>query len=188
MCTHTAFTKHALRRVCHAVLLPGYYAATMSSGAITEARPCPQKYFCPGGQPLQAGNPPAVNAQDTTLQLCPNGLWTRAPGASAALDCCKSVHSCSETPLHVVDTVNATAQHWLFAKHVFVWRRLQKVLQCAWLTLIAVCCCCSDPTWFLHRVGGDHQVCGRQLQGWLDDCSQCIVLHVLRHWCVCCGG
>jgi hypothetical protein len=78
-----------------AVLVAGYYAAALSNSSITEARPCPQKYFCPGGQPLGAANPPQRIAQDTTLQLCPTGLWTQAPGATQALDCCEFLGSCA---------------------------------------------------------------------------------------------
>lgn len=188
-CTQ-GLTQRTLHLVCHAVLVAGYYAAAMSSGAVTEARPCPQKYFCPGGQPLQQASLPAVNALDTTLQLCPNGLWTQAPGATKALDCCK-LPGCSEPLLHVAAAVGRHL-HWaqpgtVHALSAPVTEALHQACPSRSRSLAAAAAC-SDPSWVLHSCWGDHQVRGRQLQGWLGYCIHCNSLHVLRHWCVRCRG
>lgn len=74
-----------------AVLLPGLFAASIAeSGAITATGFCPQGFVCPGGQPARVfdpSNPSALPASATTVQACPEGLWTKKVGSTSLSEC-----------------------------------------------------------------------------------------------------
>jgi hypothetical protein len=75
-----------------AVLLPGVFAASIApSGAITATGFCPQGSVCPGGKPAQPFNPTgnlsASSVSNTTVQACPDGMWTKEVGSRSLLDC-----------------------------------------------------------------------------------------------------
>lgn len=76
-----------------AVLLPGYYAASIApSGAITAAAACPQKYWCQGGVPGQVfdpSNPAGLSPSEPSIQLCAQGTWTQDLGAVSPDQCCE---------------------------------------------------------------------------------------------------
>lgn len=77
-----------------AVLLPGFFAMKLSAnGTITQAQPCPQGYFCPGGianRTFDPSNLLSMPLDEATIQRCAGGMWTREVGASAADQCCES--------------------------------------------------------------------------------------------------
>lgn len=91
---HTPNVLAARNSIAPAALLPGFYAAALSGdGAITAAAQCPQRYVCPGGRPTSAFSPadPTITllAADSTIQLCPDGTWTKEPGATSVEQCCE---------------------------------------------------------------------------------------------------
>jgi hypothetical protein len=70
----------------------GLYAAAMTGPVVTATRRCPQRMWCPGGRPEAAFNAalaPAVAlaANESTIQQCPDGTWTQAPGAASVEQC-----------------------------------------------------------------------------------------------------
>jgi len=72
------------------IVLPSFYAAGMTAGYVNDTRTCPHKYYCPGGTPQRAVVLSAIQ-EDSTIIKCPNGTWTKTPGASAEVECCKSI-------------------------------------------------------------------------------------------------
>jgi hypothetical protein len=77
---------------CLAVVVPGMYATVMNDTAVTEARQCPQKFYCPGGTPLAAVNPAmlsSLNPAEATIKQCPDGMWTPGQQAASVEECCK---------------------------------------------------------------------------------------------------
>jgi hypothetical protein len=79
------------------VLLPTFYAATLSTDNIVKAtKKCPQKYFCPGGNPTAAFQPSApTTLAGTTVVQCADGTWTENIGASSADQCSEYHQGCS---------------------------------------------------------------------------------------------
>ena len=71
------------------VLLPTFYAATLSTDNIVKAtKKCPQKYYCPGGNPTAAFQPSApTTLAGTTVVQCADATWTENIGASSADQC-----------------------------------------------------------------------------------------------------
>jgi hypothetical protein len=68
------------------------YATAMNDTAVIAARPCPQKYYCPGGVPLAPVDPAmlaALNPAEATIKQCPDGTWTPGQQAASAEECCK---------------------------------------------------------------------------------------------------
>jgi hypothetical protein len=92
-----------------AVLVPGHYARSMkaSSRAITGAGLCPQRFFCPGSQPVRSfdpTDPTAISTSDPTVKPCPAGTFTQELGATSEQQCCKwaaayRVRACVHAPL-----------------------------------------------------------------------------------------
>lgn len=76
--------------LCCAVVLPGFYAATMSGAVVRATRVCPQKYWCPGGTPrapFDPTNPGGLDPAELTIRGCSNGMFTQATGAQALTNC-----------------------------------------------------------------------------------------------------
>jgi hypothetical protein len=75
------------------VIAPGYYASVMVNGSVQDMRPCPQGYYCPGGQVLQAFTPDTPNPDLAppvgTIFKCPYDMWTIDVGSTAPEQCCK---------------------------------------------------------------------------------------------------
>lgn len=75
------------------VLLPGVFAASIAaSGVVTATGFCPQGFVCPGGKPTQAYDPSSPSSalsvpETTTVQACPDGLWTKDVGSTSVNDC-----------------------------------------------------------------------------------------------------
>jgi hypothetical protein len=73
------------------VVLPSYYPAEVTDGAVTSAHLCPQKYVCPGGGVTAAFNSSSPDVlTGTTMLKCPDGTWTQTTGASGLNQCSKS--------------------------------------------------------------------------------------------------
>jgi hypothetical protein len=70
------------------VLLPTFYPATVTDGIIKATKKCPQKFYCPGGNPTKAFSPAsAADVADTTVVICPYQTWTEGIGASSQDQC-----------------------------------------------------------------------------------------------------
>jgi len=75
-----------------AELKAGYQAVSFSaSGAISGTATCPQSFVCPGGVATQAGlgKRRLVQAVNATIIPCPDGTWTKLPGATNLEQCCE---------------------------------------------------------------------------------------------------
>lgn len=73
-----------------AVLLPGVFAASIAaSGVVTATGFCPPDFVCPGGKPTQTFDPsnPSSTLSETTVQACPDGMWTKEFGSASLEDC-----------------------------------------------------------------------------------------------------
>lgn len=76
----------------NAVVMASYYPIAMDGTAVTAVRRCPQRFYCPGGQPLAAVDPASLatlDAAEPTIKACPDGTWTRALEAASVEECCE---------------------------------------------------------------------------------------------------
>lgn len=177
-----------------AVLRAGYYAAAISSsGAITLARPCPQKWVCPGGRPTRVFNTGPQAEEDVTIRRCPSQTWTVAPGATDLVQCCEYAARCSlpspaDSPLscNSLGPAGLPAHSSLLRCQSSCWPCTGCVCLCNHRCLhrsqyaasllgcgycCCCCCCCSHPAWVLHVKRRDGQMPCRQLPGQLG-CSR----------------
>jgi hypothetical protein len=70
------------------VLLPTFYPATLTENIIKATQKCPQKCYCPGGNPTAAFSPAApTDVAGTTVEICPYQTWTEGTGASSPDQC-----------------------------------------------------------------------------------------------------
>lgn len=77
------------------VVLPTFYASSIVSGIVKETKKCPQKYYCPGGEPTAQFDATSLTGVDSvTIVLCASGTWTENIGASSADQCSEYQSPC----------------------------------------------------------------------------------------------
>ena len=78
-------------------VLPTYYPASIQTlvvdsvnvgDYVATTKKCPQKFYCPGGEPSAAFSPSSpTSLSGTTVVACPKQTWTEGTGASDATQC-----------------------------------------------------------------------------------------------------